>query len=278
MVDLQWVIVAEFKCLLIIAELDYYKAVLKIKLAILRVSLKFLNRALLDLSANSLDFLNRHSQAGLVQQGNATQHGRCLMGLLTSPCWFSAFHEALRVMLQCSRSLSVSSWRKQWETKLPGSKEPVGTKNWYKKDKWAAKRHQLVQVSTVLCLQKCIWALQYLFCSLQNFSRQKLGKNGSQIWLSFFRTSPGSVLPAPGPGPVCRHVGSYTNDNLSWPLAVMSRCDSAVYLILIKYLTGVFWFCFAGRNHSYFQLCMLPLYLVVGTSWTNEQNLNWGNH
>lgn len=52
--------------------LDYYQAVLKIKIAVLKVSLKFLNRALLDLSANSLDFLNRHSQGGLVQQDDAT--------------------------------------------------------------------------------------------------------------------------------------------------------------------------------------------------------------
>lgn len=49
------------------------------------------------------------------------------------------------------------------------------------------------------------------------------------------------------------------------PLAVMSICDSAVYIILIKHLTGVSCFCFAGRNHSCFQLYMLPLYLVVGT-------------
>ena len=52
--------------------LDYYQAVLKIKIVVLKVSLKFLNRALLDLSANSLDFLNWHSQAGLVQQDDAT--------------------------------------------------------------------------------------------------------------------------------------------------------------------------------------------------------------
>lgn len=47
MVDLLRVIVAEFKCLLIIAELDYYQAILKIKLAILRVPLKFLKRTCL---------------------------------------------------------------------------------------------------------------------------------------------------------------------------------------------------------------------------------------
>lgn len=108
---------------------------------------------------------------------------------------------------------------------------------------------QLVQISTMLCLQKCVWSLQYLFFSSRKFSLQKLGKNGSQIWLSFFRNSSGSVLPAPGRVRVCRHVGSHTNDNLSWAagmsskefpfkeahklVAVMSRCDSAVYLILI---------------------------------------------
>jgi len=82
--------------LLIIAELYYYQAVLKIKLAILRVSLKFLNRALLDLSANSLDFLDWCLQAGLVQQVSATQHGRCFMGLLTSLYRLSTFHVVLQ--------------------------------------------------------------------------------------------------------------------------------------------------------------------------------------
>lgn len=53
--------------MLIIAELDYYQTVLKIKLAILRVPLKFHNRALLDLSAKPLDFLHWPLQAGLVQ-------------------------------------------------------------------------------------------------------------------------------------------------------------------------------------------------------------------
>lgn len=96
----------------------------------------------------------------------------------------------------------------------------------------------------------------------------------------FPELSSGSVLPAPALS-VCRHVVSYRYNKLSWdagmspkefpfkeahkPLAVMSICDFAVYLILIKHLTGVFWFCFAGRNHSCFQLCTLPLYLVVGT-------------
>lgn len=180
----------------------------------------------------------------------------------------------MRLFMMCcsAQGLQVSSWTKQWATKLPGSKEPAGNKNWYEKGKWATKRDQLFDKSTVLRLQKCIRALQYLFCSSKKFSLWTLGKKGSQIWLSFARNSPGKF---------CPHVCSYTNNNLSWaagasseefpfkethkPLAVTSRCDSAVYLILIKSLTGVFWFCFAGRNHSYFQLCMLPLYLVVGT-------------
>lgn len=132
----------------------------------------------------------------------------------------------------------------------------------------------------MFCLQKGVWALPHLFCSSQKFSLLKLVKNGSKICPSFSRSSPGSVLPGPALS-VCMHVVSYRNDKLSWDagmslkefpfkeayklLATMSICDSAVYLILIKHFTSVLWFCFAGRNHSCFQLCMLPLYLVVGT-------------
>lgn len=82
MSDLQLVIIAEFKCLPIIAELDYYPAVIKIKLAIVRVSLKLLNKALLDLSAKSLVFLNWLLRAGFVQQGNATQAWSLLNGTI----------------------------------------------------------------------------------------------------------------------------------------------------------------------------------------------------
>lgn len=89
--------------------------------------------------------------------------------------------------------------------------------------------------------------------------------------------SPGSVLPAPSPAclQACTEMISsagmqerlqkFPFKEAHKPLAVISICDSAVYPILIKHLTSVFWFCFAGRNHSCFQLCMLPLYLVVGT-------------
>lgn len=82
MSDLQLVIIAEFKCLPIIVELDYYPAVIKIKLAIVRVSLKLLNKALLDLSAKSLVFLNWLLQAGFVQQVNATQAWSLLNGTI----------------------------------------------------------------------------------------------------------------------------------------------------------------------------------------------------
>lgn len=46
------------------------------------------------------------------------------------------------------------------------------------------------------------------------------------------------------------------------------------HVAFIFYLSGTnatldrcffFLFCFAGRNHSYFQHCTLPLYLVAGT-------------
>lgn len=110
------------------------------------------------------------------------------------------------------------------------------------------------------------------------------------------RTTPGSILLEVIPGPICRCVDSYRNRNLHWAagmssaefpfketkkyLVLTSSCDSAIYLMLIQFLTGVFFvcFCFAGRNLFYFQHCTLPSYLVVGTLWINEQNLNWGNH
>lgn len=56
MVDLQGVIVANFKEFTDYCWLGYCQAVLKIKPAVLRVSLKFLNRAVLRLSADFTGF------------------------------------------------------------------------------------------------------------------------------------------------------------------------------------------------------------------------------
>jgi len=81
------------------------------------------------------------------------------------------------------------------------------------------------------------------------------------------RTPPGSVLLAVIPAPLRWRVVLYRNRNLHWAagmssaefpfketqkyLALMSSCDSAIYLILIRFLTGVFLFVFVLQEEIF---------------------------
>lgn len=190
MVDLQSVIVAEFKYLVIIAELDYDQAVLKIKFAIWRVYLKFLKRALLDFSANALDFLNQHSRIGSCRRVMPTNMVLLLNGaidlslLILCFLWGSSWCVAVLMIFKClfrenSGKLNCHIGRILQETKI-----------------WMKKKNEAQNVISwfkyPLCFAcRSVTGLCHIFYSSQKFSLLKLAKNGSQICLSFSRTSPG---------------------------------------------------------------------------------------
>lgn len=85
---------------------------------------------------------------------------------------------------------------------------------------------------------------------------------------------------------VCRRVVSYRNDKLSWdagmspkefpfkeahkPLAVTSVCDSAVYLILIKHLTGFFLVLFC-RKKSFLFSALYAAFIFGGRHLMNKR-------
>lgn len=142
------------------------------------------------------------------------------------------------------------------------------------------EKNSWYKVLTVLCLWRCVWAKDpHRLCCIYNLHRRtslhKLGQMRKQIWLSFSRRT--AVLLAGIPRPTCRRVGWCSNrvstglqERPQWSF-LPQKCTSTwhlsfICLVLTQHLTGAFFlFCFAGRNHSYFQHCTLPLYLVAGT-------------